>query len=206
MRISRGNKKLCFLLVSVLVVAIIGGLALSAFAAEGHEGTSSFKKTWMRVWEILNFLILAFLLFKFLKDPVKKFFKERAQMFQQQIEEAEGASVDAEREFKELEKRFELLDEEIQQLRQVITEKGERERDKIISDAKQTAEYMLEKARLQSDMVVQNAKMQLRHQTIHEAVGIAGESIKKAIEQEDQERLVKEYLQDLEEMPSSNIS
>ena len=199
MRISRGNKKLCFLIVSVLVVAIVGGIALSAYAAEEHAGTSNFKKTWMKVWEILNFLILAFFLFKLLKDPVKKFFQDRAQMFQQQIEEAEGSSFEAEREFKELEKRFELLDEEIQQLRQVITEQGERERNKIIADAKQTAEYMLEKARLESDMMVQSAKMQLRREVIDEAVVIAEESIKKTIRQEDQERLVNEYLHNLKE-------
>jgi F-type H+-transporting ATPase subunit b len=199
MRINRGNKKLCFLLISVLVVAIVGGIALSAFAAEEHASTSSFKKTWMQVWEILNFLILAFFLFKLLKDPVKKFFQNRAQMFQQQIEEAEGASVEAESEFKELEKRFELLDEEIQQLRQVITEQGERERNKIIADAKQTAEYMLEKARLESDVMVQSAKMQLRREAIDEAVVIAEESIKKAIQQEDQDRLVNEYLHNLKE-------
>ncbi|MEJ2234805.1 MAG: ATP synthase F0 subunit B [Syntrophobacterales bacterium] len=203
MRISRGNKKLCFLLVSVLVIAIVGGLALSALAAEEHEGTSSFKKTWMRVWEILNFLILAFLLFKFLKDPVKKFFKERAQMFQKQIEEAEGASVEAEREFKELENRFELLDEEIQQLRQVITEQGERERDKIISDAKQTAEYMLEKAKIEADRVMREAIMKLRREVTNEAVRLAEESIKKEIGKKDQERLVDEYLQNLKQVASS---
>ena len=203
MRINRGNKKLCFLLVSVLVVAIVGGLALSAFAAEEHEGTSSFKKTWMKVWEILNFLILAFLLFKFLKDPVKNFFKERAQMFQQQIEEAEGASVEAEREFKELENRFELLDEEIQQLRHVITEQGERERDKIISDAKQTAEYMLEKAKIEADRVMREAISKLRNEVTNEAVRLAEESIKKEIGKKDQERLVDEYLQNLKQVASS---
>jgi F-type H+-transporting ATPase subunit b len=203
MRINRGNKKLWFLLVSVLVVAIVGGLAFSALAAEEHEGTSNFKKTWMKIWEILNFLILAFFVFKFLKDPVKKFFQDRAQMLRQQIEEAEGASAEAERQLKELEKRFELLDEEIQKLRQVITEQGERERDKIISDAEQTAEYMLEKARLESDMMVRNAKMELRRQVIDEAVGIAEESIKKAIEQEDQERLVDEYLRNLNQAAAS---
>jgi F-type H+-transporting ATPase subunit b len=203
MRINRGNKKLCFLLVSVLVVAIVGGVALGAFAADEHTGTSNFKKTWMKIWEILNFLILAFFLFKLLKDPVKKFFQDRAQMFQQQIEEAEGSSFEAERDFEELEKRFELIDEEIQQLRQVITEQGERERNKIIADAKQTAEYMLEKARLESDMMVQGAKMQLRREVIDEAVVIAEESIKKTIQQEDQERLVNEYLHNLKERTTS---
>ena len=203
MRINQGNKKLCFLLVSVLVVAIVGGLALSALAAEEHEDTSSFKKWWMKIWEVLNFLILAFLLFKLLKDPVKKFFQERAHMFQQQIEEAEGTSVEAERELKELESRFELLDEEIQQLRQLITGQGERERDKIISDAKQTAEYTLEKAKIESDMMMREAKIRLRTEVSNEAMRLAEESIKKEISKKDQERLVDEYLRNLKQVATS---
>jgi F-type H+-transporting ATPase subunit b len=203
MRINRGNKRLCFLLVSVLVLALVGGLALSAFAAEEREGTSTFKKTWMKIWEVLNFLILAFLVFKVLRDPVKNFFQGRTEMFRQKIAEAEGASVEAERELKEVESRFEMLDEEIQRLQQTITEQGERRRDKIISDAEQTAEYMLEKAKIESDMMMREAKIRLRREVTNEAVRLAEGSIKKEIGKKDQERLVDEYLQDLKQVATS---
>ena len=203
MRINRGNKRLCFLLVSVLVLALVGGLALSAFAAEEREGTSTFKKTWMKIWEVLNFLILAFLVFKVLRDPVKNFFQGRTEMFRQKIAEAEGASVEAERELKEVESRFEMLDEEIQRLQQTITEQGERGRDKIISDAEQTAEYMLEKAKFESEMMMREAKIRLRREVTNEAVKLAEESIKKEIGKKDQERLVDEYLQDLKQVATS---
>ena len=203
MRINRGNKRLCFLLVSVLVLALVGGLALSAFAAEERQGTSSFKKTWMKIWEVLNFLILAFLVFKVLRDPVKNFFQGRTEMFRQKIAEAEGASVEAERELKEVESRFEMLDEEIQRLQQTITEQGERRRDKIISDAEQTAEYMLEKAKIESDMMMREAKIRLRREVTNEAVRLAEGSIKKEIGKKDQERLVDEYLQDLKQVATS---
>ena len=205
MRINRGNKKLCFLLVSVLVFALVGGLALSAFAAEEHEGTSSFKKTWMKVWEVLNFLILAFIVFKLLREPVKNFFQGRAEMFREKIAEAEGASMEAERELEEVESRFKMLDQEIQRLQQTITEKGERERDKIIADAKQTAEYMLEKARLEAAFSTQQARSQLRREVVDEAVKLAEENIRKAIDKRDQERLVDEYLKDLQEVPGSTV-
>ena len=205
MRINRGNKRLCFLLVSVLVVALVGGLALSAFAAEEKKGTSSFKKTWMKIWEVLNFLILAFLVFKFLKDPVKNFFQGRAEMLSEKIAEAEGASIEAERELEEVESRFKMLDEEIQRLQQTITEKAERERDKIISDAEQTAEYMLEKARLEAAFSARQARSQLRREVVDGAVKLAEESIRKAIDKQDQERLVDEYLQDLQQVPSSSV-
>jgi F-type H+-transporting ATPase subunit b len=203
MRINRGNKRLCFLLVSVLVFALVGGLALSAFAAEEQGGTSSFKKTWMKIWEVLNFLILAFLVFKLLKDPAKNFFQGRAEMFRQKIAEAEGASLEAERELKEVEGRFEMLGEEIQKLQQTITEQGERQRDKIISDAQQTAEYMLEKAKIESDMMIREARMKLRREVTNEAVRLAEKSIKEAIGKKDQERLVDEYLQDLKQVATS---
>ncbi|MDH3554640.1 MAG: ATP synthase F0 subunit B [Deltaproteobacteria bacterium] len=203
MRINRGNKRLCFLLVSVLVLALVGGLALSAFAAEERQGTSSFKKTWMKIWEVLNFLILAFLVFKLLRDPVKNFFQGRTEMLRQKIAEAEGASIEAERELKEVESRFEMLDEEIQRLQQTITEQGERGRDKIISDAEQTAEYMLEKAKFESEMMMREAKIRLRREVTNEAVRLAEESIKKEIGKKDQERLVDEYLQDLKQVATS---
>lgn len=203
MRINRGNKRLCFLLVSVLVLALVGGLALSAFAAEERQGTSSFKKTWMKIWEVLNFLILAFLVFKLLRDPVKNFFQNRTEMLRQKIAEAEGASIEAERELKEVESRFEMLDEEIQRLQQTITEQGERGRDKIISDAEQTAEYMLEKAKFESEMMMREAKIRLRREVSNEAVRLAEESIKKEIGKKDQERLVDEYLQDLKQVATS---
>ncbi len=205
MKIIRGNKRLCFLLVSVLVFALVGGLALNALAAEERKGTSSFKKTWMKVWEVLNFLILAFFVFKLVREPVKNFFQDRTEMFRQKIAEAEGASIEAERELKEVESRFEMLDEEIQRLQQTITGQGERRRDKIISDAEQTAEYMLEKAKIEADMMMREAKIRLRREVTNEAVRLAEESIKKEIGKKDQERLVGEYLQDLQQVPSSSV-
>jgi F-type H+-transporting ATPase subunit b len=197
MSINRSNKKLYVFIVSVLVVAVVGSLALNAWAAEGHEGAGSFKKTWMKIWEILNFLILAFILFKLLKDPVKNFFRGRADMFREEIENSETASLEAERELKEAESRFETLDEEISRLRQVVIEQGENERQKIISDAKQTAEYMLEKARIESDRMIREAKVKLRREVIDEAVKIAEESVRRAISKKDQQRLIDEYLQNL---------
>jgi F-type H+-transporting ATPase subunit b len=105
-----------------------------------------------------------------------------------------------------MENRLEALDQEIQKLQGVIGEHGQRERDKIIANARQTAEQMLEKAKLEAAYSAQKAKNQLRLEVIDAAVRTAAESIRKVIESGDQERLVNEYLQDLKQMPSSHIS
>ncbi|MEE9121073.1 MAG: ATP synthase F0 subunit B [Syntrophobacteria bacterium] len=204
MSIYRSNKRLHFLLVSVLVITVVGGLALAVFAAETEQGPSSFKKIWMYSWRGLNFLILAYFLVRLLKKPLSSFFRESARVIREQLQGTEQACQQAEQELEEVENRLEALDQEIQKLQGVIGEHGERERDKIIANAKQTAEQMLEKAKLDAAYSAQRAKNQLRLEVIDEAVRIAAESIRKAIESGDQERLVNEYLQDLKHMPRSS--
>ncbi len=205
MSIYRSNKRLRFLLVSVLVITVVGCLALTAFAAEAEQGPSSFKKIWMLSWRLLNFLILVYLMVRLLKKPLSSFFQESARVIREQLQGTEQACQEAEQELQEMENRLEALDQEIQKLQGVIGEHGQRERDKIIANARQTAEQMLEKARLEAAYSAQQAKNQLRLEVIDEAVRKAAESIRKAIESGDQERLVNEYLQDLKQMPSSSV-
>lgn len=202
MSIYRSNKRLRFLLVSVLVITVVGGLALTALAAETEQGPSSFRKIWMLSWRLLNFLILAYLMVRLLKKPLSNFFQESARVIREQLQGTEQACQEAEQELQEMETRLEALDQEIQKLQGVIGEHGQRERDKIIENARQTAEQMVEKAKLEAAFSAQQAKNQLRLEVIDEAVRMAAESIRKAIESGDQERLVNEYLQDLKQMPS----
>jgi len=204
MSIYRSNKRLRFLLVSVLVITVVGCLALTALAAEAEQGPSSFKKIWMYSWRFLNFLILAYFLVRLLKKPLSNFFQESARVIREQLQGTEQACQEAEQELQEMENRLEALDQEIQKLQGVIGEHGQRERDKIIANARQTAEQMLEKAKLEAAYSAQEAKNQLRLEVIDEAVRMAAESIRKAIASGDQERLVNEYLQDLKQMPSSS--
>jgi len=200
MNIYRDKKRLRFFLVGVLLVTLVGGLALSALAAESQQGTSNFKKIWMTSWRVLNFLILAFFLVKLLKEPLSRFLQESARSIRENLQGTEEAFLLAEGELEEVEKRLESLEEETQKLRTAIGELGEKERDKIIANARQTAEHTLEKARLEAGYSVEQAKSQLRRQVIDDAVRIAEESVRKAITNSDQKRLVDEYLHNLKQV------
>jgi len=184
----------------------MGGLALSVFAADAEKQTSSFKKNWMNTWRVLNFLILAFFLVKLLREPLTRFLQQGAEAIRQQLQGNEEACLEAERELEGVERRLESLNEEIQHLQVTIGERGEIERDKIIENAKQTAEQVLEKARLEAAQRVQQAQGQLRREVIDLAVERAEETVRKAINNEDRERLVNEYLKELKEVPSPDIS
>ena len=200
MKVNRGKKRLRFFLVCVLLVALVGGLALSAVAAEAQEGKSTFKNIWMNSWRVLNFLILAFFLVKLLKEPLSRFFKESARVIREKLQGTEESYLEAERKLTEVEKQLELLDEEIQNLQQAVGVLGQKERDKIIASAEQTAEHLLEKARLEAAYAVEQAKSQLRREVIDGAVKTAEESVRRAINKTDQERLVNEYLHNLKQV------
>ena len=199
MNVNRGKKRLRFFLVCLLLVALVGGLALSAVAAEAQEGKSTFKNIWMNSWRVLNFLILAFFLVKLVKEPLSRFFKESARVIREKLQGTEESYLEAGRKLTEVEKQLELLDEEIQKLQQAVGVLGQKERDKIIASAEQTAEHLLEKARLEAAYAVEQAKSQLRREVIDEAVKTAEESVRKAINKTDQERLVNEYLHNLKQ-------
>lgn len=200
MNVNRGKKRLRFFLVCLLLVALVGGLALSAVAAEAQEGKSTFKNIWMNSWRVLNFLILAFFLVKLLKEPLSRFFKESARVIREKLQGTEESYLEAERKLTEVEKQLELLDEEIQNLQQAVGVLGQKERDKIIASAEQTAEHLLEKARLEAAYAVEQAKSQLRREVIDGAVKTAEESVRRAINKTDQERLVNEYLHNLKQV------
>jgi F-type H+-transporting ATPase subunit b len=200
MKVNRGKKRLRFFLVCLLLVALVGGLALSAVAAEAQEGKSTFKNIWMNSWRVLNFLILAFFLVKLLKEPLSRFFKESARVIREKLQGTEESYLEAERKLTEVEKQLELLDEEIQNLQQAVGVLGQKERDKIIASAEQTAEHLMEKARLEAAYAVEQAKSQLRREVIDGAVKTAEESVRRAINKTDQERLVNEYLHNLKQV------
>ena len=202
MNLYRDKKRLRLFLVGLLMIALVGGLALVALAAEGQQGTSNFRKIWMDCWRVINFLILVFLIVKVLKEPLGRFFQESARSIRERLQGTEEGYLLAQRELEEVEKQLENLDAETLKLRTAIGEIGEKERDKIIANARQTAEHMLQKARLEAVYSVEQAKSELRRQVIDEAVKTAEDSVRKLINQTDQERLVNEYLHNLQEVIS----
>ncbi len=191
------------MLVSVLLITLVGGLAVSAFAADNQQGPSRFKQIWMTSWRVLNFLILAFFLVKLLREPLTRFFQKSARVIREQLQGTEQACLEAERELEEAERRLETLNEEIQKLQHTISEQGESARDRIIVNARRTADQVMEKAKFAAASSIQQAKGQLRREVVDAAVKIAEERIRKVIDSSDQQRLVDEYLHNLKHVAAS---
>ena len=166
-------------------------------AADSHDaahGGVSEKKFWDFIWRVLNFSVLVVALFFVLRKPVAGFFAGRRAEIAQSLEDFERKRVEAEAKFKELESRLSDLTADREKVIAEYIQEGEDEREKIIANAHALAERIKVQAEATIDQEIKAAKTELVKEIADMSSGLAERLIRKNINDQDQERLVEEYL------------
>jgi len=113
------------------------------------------------IFQTINFLILAFLLTKFLFRPVMRLLDERAKRVTQALDEAQMREEEARRIKEEYLKKLEEAKREAQALREAAQKEVERTRREIIEQARAEAQAM--RARAQEEMERERMEAIKRH-------------------------------------------
>ena len=113
------------------------------------------------IFQIVNFLILAALLTKFLFRPVIRLLDERAKRVTQALDEAETREEEAKRIKEEYLKKLEEAKREAQALREAAKEEAERIRQEVIEQAR--AEVQAMRARAEEEIERERAEAIRRH-------------------------------------------
>jgi len=145
-------------------------------------------------WKMLNFSILAGLLWWLLADKVRAFFSGRQKEIKEALEEAARAKKEAEEKFREYETKLAKATDEISGIVEMIKSQGVVERDKILADARIAAEKMKEDTKARMEQELNQARKELRQEAVHLSVQMAEEILKKTITPADHENMVKDYL------------
>jgi F-type H+-transporting ATPase subunit b len=106
----------------------------------------------------------------------------------------ERQKQEAERELAAYKEKFGRLDQEVEKIVAEYIQQGEAAKAKILEAAKASAEKLQEQARKNIEHEFQQAKLQLKAEMAEQAVAMAEEIIKKHIKDEDQDRIIDEYL------------
>ncbi len=163
--------------------------------AAGVEGGNTLMD-W--VWRIVNFAILLFILIKFLNKPLKDYLKQRKELIEKSIKEAQEAKELALKALSEVEERLKLKDKEVEEILASAKNSGERERDRLIEEANRLKDKILEHAKINIDFEVKKAKQAIKDEAAEAAIRLAEEKIKSKITRDEQERLLKESLKLIE--------
>lgn len=156
----------------------------------GHGGGWAATDT----YRVMNFAVLAIALFFLLKKPVAQFLNDRIQSIQEQLDDLETKKVEAEKKLAEYEKNLSTLSSESEKIIGQYKQQGIALKERILEEAASAAGKLEEQARRTIEHEFKQARQQLEGEVFEKAIAKAEEKLKKSITDQDQNKLVDEYL------------
>jgi F-type H+-transporting ATPase subunit b len=195
-----GNRLVVGLPVGVIgrvACALVVGLPTWAYASEG-EGSSLIEINWTLGVQLVSFLLLLAVLYKLMYRPLLAALEGRTTAIQQQLAEAHAAREEAQRALGAMEERIRAAQAEAQALRERALREAAELRDRLSAEARQEATRLIEGAQAQVSQEVRRARAELRAEVGGLATQIAERLIRKSLNDEDHQRLLREALARIE--------
>ncbi len=184
--------------VTVLVGLAVGLLVLSepgiVLGSEGAEGGGLIEINRSLVIQVINFLILLALLYRFLFKPLVATLDGRSAAIRQQLAEAREAREAAQRQLAEFEARLQAAQADAQAVRERAQREAAETRERLTAEARQEAARLLGAAQDQIAQEVRRARAELRAELGDLAIQIAERLIRTSLRDEDHQRLVRDAL------------
>ncbi|MFZ2445966.1 MAG: F0F1 ATP synthase subunit B [Syntrophobacteraceae bacterium] len=171
----------------VLFFAFQGNVWASEAAGAQHLNWTDFA------YRTVAFVILVGILVKLLKKPIANFLTSRREEIQRMLEELEAKTAEAQKKNAELQMRVAAVEQETKKIVDELIAEGEAERKKIIAAAHRQAEYIQQQARIAIQQEVQAARDNLKDEVAELSVSAAEDLLRKNMQAEDQERLIREF-------------
>ena len=149
------------------------------------------------ILQIISFLILLWLLAKFLYKPFMKYLDERAEDVRRLIEGAEHDRKKAEEHLEASKEEIRKTREAMLKMKEATTRDADREKIKTIDEAKKEALEILQRTELDVKKEIERAKDNVRKDISSLSLAIAKKILGREIKEEDHKKLIKESLKEL---------
>lgn len=193
--VSDRTKKIVFSMayVAMLVFVADAGFASEAGGGAHHPDSGAQMKDF--AWRVLNFVILVgILVYALKKADLKGSLAARQAEIEKSLKDAEAARDAAESKLREYSAKLDQASKEIDELHAAIVSEGEREKLRIVAEAKSAAEKIVAQAALSAEQETLKARNELRVEAARLAVEIATGKLSGSIQKNDHDRFVGEYL------------
>jgi len=148
-------------------------------------------------WQVVNFLILLWILKKFAYKPILGMLDERKKSIEDAINNAESAKAEAVNLRKEYEARLAEARQEAQDVIVKATKLGEEMKNDIVANAQAEATKAIQRAQEEIGREKDQAIAALRDEVATLAVMAAGKVLDKSISVEDHKKLVNEFVSEV---------
>jgi F-type H+-transporting ATPase subunit b len=165
----------------------------------GAEADGFVLNTGDILYQLFIFLVLLALLRKFAFGPIMGIMKQREQHISNEISSAEQSNSEAKKLVEEQREMLKQSRKEAQELIENAKKLGEEQKNSIILEARNEATRIKESAVKEIAQEKDQAIAALREQVASLSVLIASKVIEKELNEQDQQKLISDYIQDLGE-------
>jgi F-type H+-transporting ATPase subunit b len=170
-------------------------LHLVSLEAQAADSAGDWRPVFDLVMRWVNFLILAFLLVKFSRAPVKNFLDGKKEEIAREIEELESEKEQMLLKIDENREQIENSKERLSRLKETIIEQGEKNKLKIIEDAERESKILLESAEQKISSRIAETRETLKAELVDEAISLAMGKLPELITEQDNQKLINTFIQ-----------
>ena len=152
---------------------------------------------WHIVIALCNLLILYLMLKKFLYKPVKKVLADRQAAIDSRYKEADEAKSDALASKARWEERMAAADEEAAGIVSSAVESANRQSSAILSETKERADRMINRAQAEADAERRKAEDDIRERIADVSTAVAGKLLGREISAADHSDLIDSFISEI---------
>ncbi|MBN2802145.1 MAG: ATP synthase F0 subunit B [Deltaproteobacteria bacterium] len=195
------HKNSAFIIAGIFVFLFLSH-ALGFASGNGEAGTAHDSgKLIDLAYRFLNFAPLVIFLFVvFRKISIKDFFTSRRDEIRKRFDELEIKKYEVEKQYEELEIKLKEIETRKKNIIDQFKADGLLEKEKIINDAKQKAELIMQKADAKIQREIETAREKLKQEVVDVAARKAKEIIIKDIKDSDHDYMVTDFIERLEKL------
>jgi len=170
-------------------------LHLSSFEALAADSANDWRPMFDLVMRWLNFLILAFLLIKFSRLPIKSFLAGKKEEIALEIEALESDKDRMLLQIDESRKQIENSKERLSQLKKTIIAQGEKNKIAIIKDAERESKILLKSAKQKIESRIFEAREVIKLEMVDAAIALAMQRLPDNITDQDNQKFINAFLE-----------
>jgi F-type H+-transporting ATPase subunit b len=183
-------------LIAVAAFLVLAWTPAGAIAAEG--GLINLDKSLLI--QMVNFLVLLFILWKLLYKPLVAKMEERTAAIKRSLDEAQAARLEAQREREEHAQKLQAAYAEAKAIRETALAQAAEEQRKLVEAARGEAARLVADARTEMEQDVRRARQELRQEISDLAVAVAERLVRKSLREPDHRRIVDEEIGQLQKV------
>jgi F-type H+-transporting ATPase subunit b len=146
----------------------------------------------------INFAILAAVLIKYAKNPIKGFFRDQKQNIAGTIRDIEAQKEANVAQIQQAQQLVQESSARFEEIRGKIIAEGERKKQAIIESAQRESKLMIEHVNFWIERQLLHAKQRLRSELIDETIEQALQRLPQALTPEDSQNFINRYLTEID--------